>query len=285
MTFLLSPRASAAATTSFAPARVGPALHPGALLHSSLKSVPTAESIVDFSSARSLFKAAVAAAAAARGYYALDGFVTEHRAAAEALARAYSALARFEPSRRRAAAMYCRAAELVGPLARSLNPSAYSAAVKELSHAEAAAWAAATDALVAAKAPAKEITASADAGRSANDLFLRGFADVRFSKEAALAGKVLPGASTTVDVDLAAPYALAHFAAARALLARRANSLSERADDAAMSLLRFNAFARVAKVLAGDSGEQFLQPQRHLAAELETLLPQKIALLRQGKDV
>lgn len=269
-----------AAVRSFAPARVGPAPHPGKALLSGLSQMPSAGTIRNFSQAREVFLAAVAAFERAAEYFVLNGFVTEFRVITEGHARAYRSLAVFELDETRRAAMHKRRAKLLEKLAFELSPAAYAAAVKELSFAAGCAWMDACESSVTLEPSEKlrkDINLTVDNAVAAFSLFSRGFnvPELNFK------GAPLPpfaGASTTVDSDMAEPFALAHFYCARMLFRRTATSKADRVRDAHMSLERFQHFLQVCKIV-GAHDSTFLQPQVRLALEVVVLLPQKIRLL------
>jgi hypothetical protein len=269
-----------AAVRSFAPARVGPAAHPGGVLLSGLATLPAADAVHDFPHARALFLAAVAAFEAAAAHFVLDGFVTEFRVITEGHARAYKSLAAFEPDAARRAAMHRRRAKLLDGLAFQLNPAVYAAPVKELSFAAGCAWMDACESfatLIASEKATKDVNSTVDSAVASFSLFLRGFNVAKLHFKGA-PQPPFANATTAVDADMAEPFALAHFYCARLLFRRSAPSKVDRVRDALASLERFQHFLELCTVV-GAHDKAFLKPQVELAVEVISLLPQKARLL------
>lgn len=89
-------------------------------------------SLVDFASAREVYKAAAVRVQQAKRYFVLDGFVTDHYACCNLEAQLWAAVALYETDGRRLLAMHRRRAALLGPLLDAINPKAYHAIGRQM---------------------------------------------------------------------------------------------------------------------------------------------------------
>lgn len=94
---------------------------------------PTVQSIKGFAEARGVFKTALASYEAAKTYFKLEGFVTDHIALLRGQSELYKSLARFETEPKRIAAMASRRDALLGSLLDLLNADVYLVEHQELS--------------------------------------------------------------------------------------------------------------------------------------------------------
>ncbi|OQR91533.1 hypothetical protein ACHHYP_04597 [Achlya hypogyna] len=111
-----------------------------AALFPSLPPPPPLAPVVDFDTARAVFKRAMASLETAKGVFVLDGHVTDHIRVLQLQSQAFARLAAFEPDRKRQMAMLQRRLGFLTPLlfhadgtdAAELNRNAFGYLVQEL---------------------------------------------------------------------------------------------------------------------------------------------------------
>lgn len=92
----------------------------------------TAEEINDFAKARVVFLRAASRVEAAKTYFVLDGFVTDHVTLLQMHSQLFHHLAAFESDRKRRLAMETRRWDLLSPLILSLNRSSFETLHKQV---------------------------------------------------------------------------------------------------------------------------------------------------------
>jgi hypothetical protein len=90
--------------------------------------------ISSFDSARSVFLRAVARVEAAKKYYVLDGYVTDHVTLLQEHSKLYHHLALFESDPKRKLAMETRRLEMLAPVLKSLNKISFEVLHKQVSY-------------------------------------------------------------------------------------------------------------------------------------------------------
>ena len=96
------------------------------------KAAPLPAEVVDFESARAVFKLATARHAKAKKFYVLDGFVTDHVALCRDVSSMYRSLGTFEADEKRKTAMYLRRVQELKPVAKELGRQAYLDTIRAL---------------------------------------------------------------------------------------------------------------------------------------------------------
>lgn len=94
----------------------------------------SAKNITTFEKARAVFLRAIARIEAAKKYYLLDGYVTDHCTLVQEHSKLYHYLAIFESDSKRKLAMEARRIEMLTPLVRALSKTSYEVFHKQISY-------------------------------------------------------------------------------------------------------------------------------------------------------